>query len=233
MDMVVVVEDISKLLLLLTMIIYNLVAELLCQQQFTVPGDVCVTKDSGDLYSERDDLEKRMRAKSDAPPTLRHQHSCPYPIRRMPAANLPIKTPPTVDVSSEQSIGVTTASMSRVTRQKSLHDKFTKALRNRSLDSPPFLSPTEFSFLDKPEVGDGHSFFSLPENVSPREGVDAVTGVREEVGVTGVGSVNSRSFRPLLLFIPLRLGQETFNMEYAAPLKVSHSVHYQILMTVA
>lgn len=219
-----VVEDISKLLFLLTIQNYDLiVAELLCQQQFTVPGDVSVTKESGDLYSERDDLDKRMRAKSDVPPTLRHQNSCPQPIRRIPIANLPIKTPPTVDVSSEQSIGVTTAAMSRITRQRSLHDKFTKALGNKSLDTQPFLNPADFSFLDKPEVGEGHVFSSLPKNLSPKEGMDGVTGVREEVGVAGVGSVNSGSFRPLLLFIPLRLGQETFNMEYATPLKVSHS----------
>ena len=39
-------------------------------------------------------------------------------------------------------------------------------------------------------------------------------------GVSDKGSGHLGYFRPLLLFIPLRLGQDSFNMEYAEALKV-------------
>ncbi len=184
-----------------------------------------VTKESGDLYSQQDDLERRLRAVSDASPYLQHQHSCPQAIRRTSPANFPVKSPATVDISSQQSIGVTSGAVSRNMQQRSLHDTFSKALKN---ESKPFVSPSDFSFLDKaefggrstsPECGD-HGCSSLPENLNTA-GLDDVTGVREEQGMAGVGTVTSGGFRPLLLFVPLRLGQETFNMEYAEPLKVA------------
>ena len=42
----------------------------------------------------------------------------------------------------------------------------------------------------------------------------------EEKGEEGEGEREEQEFRSLLLFIPLRLGQEKFNMEYAEALKV-------------
>lgn len=207
---------------------FALLVETLCQQPFTLPGDVSVTKESGDLYSQQDDIESRLRARSDAPPSLRHQHSCPQPIRRISPGNFPVKSSATVDVSNEQSLGVTSRDTSRLSKQESLHDKFSKTLES---EKKPFVtSPSDFSFLDKAEFGEkrnispdcvDHGSSSLPDCLNTA-GLDGVTGVREEQGMAGVGSVTSGGFRPLLLFIPLRLGQETFNMEYAEPLKVTH-----------
>ncbi len=200
-------------------------AETLCQQPFTLPGDVSVTKESGDVYSQQDDVEQRLRALSDIPPPLQHQRSCPQPVQRIYPANIP-KSLATVDTSSQQSFGVTSNTVSRNVKQRSLHNKFSKALTIET-DLVQGVSPSDFSFLDKVEFESGcaspgyvdHGSSSLPESLNTAS-LDNVTGVREEKGMAGVGTVTSGGFRPLLLFIPLRLGQETFNMEYAEPLKV-------------
>ena len=109
----------------------------------------------------------------------------------------------------------------RPTRQTSLQENFKRVLRRekKERDTSPFLRSAEFSFLKD----EGGCSSSLDDHNGP---VDGVTGEREEASAAGVGSVVGGGFRPLLLFIPLRLGQETFNIEYAAPLKVRvHSSH--------
>lgn len=203
---------------------------MVCQQPFIMPGEVSVTNDSGQPYSQQDDLERRLRATSDdGLPTLRHQHSCPQPITKSNhTTGTRTKTRATVEFSTQQSMGVVTGVGSKTVRQRSLHHQFKKALQNGQNDESPLFDPSEFSVLDSPSlmvVDDettGCEDYSGTETVGQGvvSGVDGVTGVMEEASVAGVGSVRSGGFRPLLLFIPLRLGQETFNMDYVAPLKV-------------
>ena len=131
------------------------------------------------------------------------------------------KTAPHVQTNRQESLGVPSK---RPARQTSLQENFKRVLRRekKERDTSPFLRSAEFSYL-KEEGGCSSRPSSLDDHNGP---VDGVTGMREEASVAGVGSVVDEGFRPLLLFIPLRLGQDTFNIEYAAPLKVRvHSGH--------
>ena len=52
-------------------------------------------------------------------------------------------------------------------------------------------------------------------------------------GAMGEGLGHQGNFRPLLLFIPLRLGQDSFNMEYAIALKVIYTYRVHVMIYIS
>ena len=119
------------------------------------------------------------------------------------------KATPTVAHTTASSVGVSSPSSGTTSEKLVIGDEsldFMKVSMRVSPTSPP-------------QGGGGVA--SLPVGVGARY---PGSSRREEVEGGGVEDGGregeEREFRSILLFIPLRLGQDTFNMTYADPLKV-------------
>ena len=198
-----------------------------------------VTTDTGDHYSQHDEIERRLRAETDRTDLLENHrqsdnvHIRP-PMRKAHSAsfNSPSKATPSVASTYEQSTGLITGNVPRAAKQKSLQETFSKALGRRKREEK-FIKSSEFSLMESHmfHIGEdpcerdhnkARCLSSSPECVDDLSGLGGtVSSVSSVTGVRGEASGGGEQFRSLLLFIPLRLGQETFNMEYARPLMVS------------
>ena len=162
------------------------------------------------------------------------------------AAAMRSKTDPSLAVSDKQGTGLTVGRLTTNTRRSNLKKSLTSALStppDRVSFTESFdylkLSITSNSSSSIEESPDSHSLaeeysesiaaqaeFETLQQPSPVHKVPPVERKEEKLtaGVADEGSGHLGYFRPLLLFIPLRLGQDCFNMEYAEALKVNESL---------
>ena len=146
-------------------------------------------------------------------------------------ASLGMKTQPSTALSDKHGTGQAVGRLATVTRNSSIK----KALTTYITEADRGVSFTEsLDFLKLSITSNSTSVASSADSQSEFETLKEPTKVhcddpptsREEELTAGAGASEDglgplSNFRPLLLFIPLRLGQDSFNMEYAVALKVS------------
>ena len=145
-------------------------------------------------------------------------------------ASICTKTQPSTALSDKHGTGQAVGRLATITRNSSIKKTLTSYMSNAEggvsfTESLDFLklsitsnsassvdSPSEFETLAEPSEVHCND---PPQSGEEEEKLTAGAGASED---GGLGPVSN--FRPLLLFIPLRLGQDSFNMEYAVALKV-------------
>lgn len=221
-------------------------AERLCREPHEIPGNIKVTNEQGEPISS---LRLR-RSVSDVSETHGHQpseraaafygssletiHETPHLPAHHKRVSLRSKTDPSCALSDKQGTGTTVGRLATITRQSSLKKSLNSALNatkemnfSESMDYLKLsITSTISSDSNEAVVGSPDSqpeFETLLEpNAIPPSSDTLIIEKEEELtaGVAEEGSEHLGYFRPLLLFIPLRLGQDCFNMEYAVALKV-------------
>ena len=216
----------------------------MCREPHEIPGKVRVTNEQGEPISS---LRFR-RSVSDATDTQGHyaservaafnpSNSAPLSTisetprsRKLIVSNC-TKTDPSLALSNKQGTGQACGRLATITRHSSIKQSLESALNTPNQYS--FLESLDYLKLSVTSNTNSDTFESLetqpefetlqePDEVLPAEPLED----REEELTAGVSDKGSRHlgyFRPLLLFIPLRLGQDSFNMEYADALKVTGS----------
>lgn len=214
-----------------------------CREPHEIPGHVKVTNEQGEPISSlrwrrsvSDISEVQGRMSSERAATFQDQATPSRPIFRTPPnsgvhkqASVCTKTPPSTALSDKHGTGLAVGRLATITRNSSIKEKLTSYMSvadggvsfSESLDylklsitsnsASSMDSQSEFETLTEPS--DVHPK-DLPM-LSEEEKLTAGAGASED---GGLGPFSN--FRPLLLFIPLRLGQDSFNMEYAVALKV-------------
>ena len=166
-------------------------------------------------------------------------------------ASVSSKTDPSLALSDKQGTGQAVGRLTTNTRRSNLKKSLTTALSTTPQNKLSFSESFDYLKLSITSSNHSHSV-DYPDSHSDSEAFQEVGGAHpgqaefetlrepspapttppnEEkltAGVADEGSGHLGYFRPLLLFIPLRLGQDNFNMEYADALKVSYSIHVDI-----
>ena len=139
-----------------------------------------------------------------------------------------IKTDPSLALSNKQGMGQACGRLATITRHSSIKQSLETAMNTPKLlsfsESMDYLklsvtSNTSRDTFDSPDAQLEFETLHQPDEVLPAES-QAEKEEQLTAGVSDKGSKHLGFFRPLLLFIPLRLGQDSFNMEYAEALKV-------------
>ena len=195
MDMLVIIDDISKLSVCLSVCLswYSIYIEALCQERHGVTGSVSV-----EVTTEEVDTPPKLTQESP-----RHSTSDPS-LGLLNKLKLRSTTSATA-TGIDNTHSVLSPTRSKSSRGISFSRSPKSSQVSRSYD------PTADSTLIHLTMEDFIRQFSGETNLSK---------TKEEVD-SPPSPISSPSpvFRPLLLFIPLRLGQERFNMEYADAVK--------------
>lgn len=217
--------------------------ERLCREPHEIPGHVKVTNERGEPISSlrcrrsiSDISEMQGQMSSERAAAFQNQATSSRPIFKTPPVGArkqatKFKTQPSTALSDKQGTGQAVGRVKTIIRNSSIKKALTSYMAStdaeggvsftESLDylklsittnsSSSVDSQSEFETLREPsEVHHNDPPISREE-----EKLTAGAGASED---GGLGPVSN--FRPLLLFIPLRLGQDSFNMEYAVALKV-------------
>lgn len=140
------------------------------------------------------------------------------------------KTKPSTALSDKHGTGQAVGRLATITRNSSIKKSLTSYM-NSAEGGVSFSESSDFLKLsitsNSVSSADSQSEFETLKEPTEVLCNDPLPPSREEEKLTagagaaedgGLGPVSN--FRPLLLFIPLRLGQDGFNMEYAVALKV-------------
>ena len=218
--------------------------ERLCREPHEIPGHVKVTNEQGEPISSlrcrrsiSDVSEMQGQMSSERAATFQNQATPLRPLFKTPPMGArkqatKFKTQPSTALSDKQGTGQAVGRVATITRNSSIKKALTSYMRSSSdadggvsfTESLEFLklsitsnsassvdSQSEFETLKEPS----EVHHSDPPMSREEENLTAGAGASED---GGLGPLSN--FRPLLLFIPLRLGQDSFNMEYAVALKV-------------
>lgn len=210
LDMVVVVEDMSKCVCVITSsCVVNVVlyVEALCRQPQLTPQDVPVELAEWDKRRSQTAPELSIDPQQvDNPPG--EGPKLEGPLEEDPELRHRLQHGANPGESMEEGGG-------REAREQGSHrngprtKKKRQFLTRRKEKKRNFIKSEEF------------------DRVGPNEYLESTSSSDDEVG--GVTGAEGSTFRSLLLFIPLRLGQDKFNLEYKEALKVltqrSHTDH--------
>ena len=216
--------------------------ERLCREPHEIPGHVKVTNEQGEPISSlrwrrstSDISEMQGQMSSDRAAAFQSQATPSRPIFKTPPtgvrkqARVCTKTQPSTALSDKQGTGQAVGRLATITRNSSIKNTLTSYMSSAEggvsfTESLDFLklsitsnsassvdSQSEFETLKEPNEVHRND----PPPSREEEKLTAGAGTSED---GGLGPLSN--FRPLLLFIPLRLGQDSFNMEYAVALKV-------------
>lgn len=218
--------------------------EKLCREPHEIPGKVRVTNEQGEPISSlrlrrsvSDISETQGHCASERAAAFNPPNSVPLPtISETPRSRKPqirsrsshTKTDPSLALSNKQGMSQACGRLATIVRRSLIKQSLESAMNTpKSLsfsESMDYLklsvtSNTNCNAFESPDAQLEFETLQQPDKVTPTE---PRTDKEEELtaGVSDEGSRHLGYFRPLLLFIPLRLGQDSFNMEYAEALKV-------------